>query len=352
MTKGAGGLSPGTTADDTSVQTAGLVRCQVRPHRPLRQWQGHGKAPQDTSTTGEAAERSACCVHIHVYPQGTPGTHCAGTPLCTQGQLDKVAMAPTEHLWVAPSTGQHLPAHRARGVGSPSAPCGGSCPSASGLGWPPRCCLPTPEEATQKLFCLPSRAKPRHTLGIQTDPRQTPHCPWGHGCLLLSTLGALPGTACPGGLLSGRNQLQSVPGGTGLALGMGLTPLHRAQLMVGLGSVGATSSVPLGVTGAAGDTHLVILDCQKAAQWSCVGTKPGRGDLSVRVGGVSMWENTGVCLDSQGRCRRSHKSEGRAGTASGTGMDETSMPGWMNELQPGSTDLCFVGGLSIPTSCS
>lgn len=171
----------------------------MRPHRPFRQWHRHSKAPQDTSTTGEAAEHSACCMHhIYVYPRGTLGAHRAGIPLCTQGQLDKVA--PTEHLWVAPaqaSTSQPTEP----GVWAALALCvEGSCPSASGQGWPPHCCLPTPEETTQKLFCLPSRAKPQHTLGIWTDPRQTLSCPWGHGCLLLllSTLGALPGTTCPG----------------------------------------------------------------------------------------------------------------------------------------------------------
>lgn len=65
-----------------------------------------------------------------------------------------------------------------------------------------------------------------------------------------------------------------------------------------------------------------------------------------------MWENTEVWLDTQGRCWRSHKSENRAGTASGTVMDETSMHWQMNQLYPGSTDVQFVGDLSIPTSCS
>lgn len=116
-----------------------------------------------------------CAPYIHVCPQGTLGTHCSGTPLGTQGQLDEVPVAPTEHLWVAPSAGQHLTAHRARGVGSPSAPRGGTVLQPAGLGWPPRCCVPAPEEATQKLFCLPSRAKPRQTLGRRTDPDR--HCP-------------------------------------------------------------------------------------------------------------------------------------------------------------------------------
>lgn len=63
-----------------------------------------------------------------------------------------------------------------------------------------------------------------------------------------------------------------------------------------------------------------------------------------------MWEDTGVWMDTKGRCWRSHRSEGRAGT--GTGMDETSMHWQMNQLHPGSADVQFVRGLSILASCS
>lgn len=88
--------------------------------------------------------------------------HRAGTALCTQGQqLHEVAVAPTELLWVAPSAGH---------TSEPTEPwaarvlcVGGAVLQPAGLAWPPRCCLHVPGEATQKLFCLRSRAKPRHT---------------------------------------------------------------------------------------------------------------------------------------------------------------------------------------------
>lgn len=189
---------------------------------------------------------------ISAYTHRGHWGHRAGTPLCTLGQLHKVAVAPTEHLWVAPSTGQHLTAHRA--VGSPSAPCWGSCPAACRAGLATSLLSPCARSSHTEAVLLPQQSKAtahtQHTDRALTDTVLPRSMAATTSSSSSPPLGLCLAPAAQDDPL-GRIQVQSVPEGRGTALGMGLALLHGTQPMVGCGSVGITSSVPLGMTGGA-----------------------------------------------------------------------------------------------------
>lgn len=118
-----------------------------------------------------------------------------------------MAVAPSENLWVALSTGQHLTACRTRGVGRVLHVGGGISQELSLQGWAGHLAAVSSHQKKPHRSCLPpQQSKAMDTLSIQTRPLPDtalplppPLHPWGsawHQLPRMTLLEKNPGTKC------------------------------------------------------------------------------------------------------------------------------------------------------------